>query len=118
QALAEDVEVWVGEAADIRQHNRKVARADAKPGRERCGKFVDGRRRNPPALAGIVRAVNCQGWKSAEESAALDRAAEHELMAPPPVVRARAVGWEGAAEIGGSECRHLLRHTQFDAGVV
>src|SRR6185295_117847 len=93
-------------ATEIGQHQRQVAAGHAEPAGQsrrvliyRCG-------RNPAALAGVVRAVDGERRKLAVEAPAAHRAAEHEVVAAPAVVRAVAVGDEGAAEIGGGEGGH------------
>ena len=51
------------------------------------------------ALAGVVGTVNGEGGECAEQSPALNGAAEDELMAPPPVIGAGAIRRISAAEI-------------------
>src|ERR1051326_5228062 len=118
QPLTEDAEIRMGESADVWKDSRQIGGADAEPSRERGRKLVDRRRGNPAALAGIVGAVDGESRESAEQSPALDRAAENELMASPPVIRTGAVRWIGAAEIGGGERGHLRRDSELDGRVV
>src|SRR5438477_1846662 len=96
--LTENAEIRMGEAADVRQNARQIGGAHAEPGRERGGKFVHGSCRNPAALAGVVGAVDGERGESAEQTSALNRAAEDELMAAPAVVGAGAVRRISAAE--------------------
>src|ERR1043165_403261 len=84
--LTEDAEIRMGEAADVGKDRGQIGSTDAEPGCKRGGKFVDRRRWDPAALAGIVRAVDGERREGAEEATALNCAAHDKLVAAPAVI--------------------------------
>lgn len=94
----------------------EVGGADAEPGGEGGGVFVDAGRGNPAPETGVVGAVDGEGGHLAVEVAAFDGAAHDDGVAAPTVVGAVAVGAEGAAEIGGGEGGDLVGDAELDGG--
>src|SRR6476469_4967833 len=113
---AENAEVRMSEAADVRENRRQIGRADAEPRRKGGGEFVDRSGGNPAALAGIIGAVDGERGERAEQSSALDGAAQNKLVAPPPVIGASSVGRISPAEIGGGKRSDLRSDAQLDRG--
>src|SRR4051812_26756839 len=112
--LTEDADVRMREAADVRQNARQIGGADPEPCREGRGKFVDRRCWNPATLSGIIRTVDGERRKRAEQSAALDSAAENELVTAPAVIRTGAICRIGSAEIRSGESRDLRRYPKLN----
>src|SRR6266404_7020197 len=114
--LPEDAKIRMRETTNVWQDSRQIGGAHAEPGRERGGEFVHRSCRNPAALAGIVRAIHREGRERSEQSAALDGATEHKLVAPPPVIGARAIRWISAAKVRRGKSRDLLGDAELDRG--
>jgi hypothetical protein len=111
--LTEDPEIRMSESSDIWEHSRKIWTAHTEPCRQGRGEFIHRSCWNPATLSGIVRSIDGQGRERSEQSAALDGAAEDELMAAPAVVGARTVRGESATKIRGGESGDVLSDPQF-----
>src|SRR6476620_12062822 len=114
QLSTEDAEVWMGEPPDVWKDRRQIRSAHPEPRCERRGKFVNGRRGNPAALARVVRAVDSESREGAEQASSLNGATENKLVTPPAVIGTGAIRRIGAAEIGRGKCGDLCSDAEFD----
>ncbi len=116
---SDKAEIRLREAADVRQHDRQIRGADAKPRRQRSRIFINTRRRNPRAArAGIVGAADREIRHLAVDIATVDRTADHEVIRTPAVIGAVAVRVVGAAEVRCREGRDLVFAAELDRGAI
>src|SRR5438067_2946771 len=115
---AEDAQIRMGEAANVWKDRRQIRGVNAEPGRERRRKLVHRSCWNPATLSGVVGTVDGKGREGAEQSAALDGAAHHELVTAPSVIGAAAIRRISASEIRSGERGHILRDAQLVGRVV
>src|SRR5215475_2470690 len=111
---SDEPDVLDGEVRQGWEDGGHVRRAHTKPRRQGSAVLVERGRWNPSSVrAGIIVTAQHDGWELAVHVAALHRAADHEVVVPPGMVRA-AVGirLEGARKIRFKECSHLRSHTQ------
>ena len=104
-----ETKIRTREAADVRQNDRQVGRTDAEPRSEGRAVFVDARRGNPAAAAGVVGAADGEAGHLAVDVAAFQRAADEDLVIAPYATMMAlksfgdAVSAAGAAATGTSE---------------
>src|SRR5262245_47699419 len=79
---AHKAQVGAGEAAEVGEDERQVARRHSEPAGEGGRVLVDRGGGDPPPVAGIVGTTDGEGRQMAVDPAAAYGAAEHEVVAP------------------------------------
>ena len=116
--LAKKSEIGMSEAADVWEHRCEIAVRYAEPSRERRGKFIHARRRNPAAVFSVVGTVHGESWEFSVKTVPDDRTSHDKLMTAPAVIAAAAVRRQGAAEIGRGESGDGLFNAELDRRVI
>ncbi len=75
--------------------------------------LIDRARRQQAPAADLVGRIERDRRRGAVETSATDRAAQHQMVRAPAMVRPVAVRGQRATEIGGGEGGHLVRDTQL-----
>lgn len=106
------------EIIDVRRYDIEVGIRDAEPLRQRRRELVGGGRRDHAAPAYVVITAELEQWIRAEDVAAVDGAADDNLVTTPGMIGAITVRGQRAAEIRLRKRRHAVGNAEFDGRIV